>query len=356
MNYAMHTLDRHDANAVAIAMWEAVNGGALTQGPLVEQFEHALADYCGADYAVACSNGSTALWLAYKAAGMGLCDEVLTTPISFVATANAAKSLDANVSFCDVQRNGWNMDIATADTPSMKWSYDYVVPVHMTGESCDMVAIWDKAKAMGATVIEDAAHALGGTYMHDRIGACTYSDACCFSFHPSKSITTGEGGAITTNDECLYLRMKQLRNHGRGVDGQCYELGINGRMSELQAALGLCQLKRLDEFVERRRYLAKRYVQALDNCVDVPIFNNDSAWHLFVIRTPRRNELKRKLEERGIMTQIHYQPITSMPLYADKTPNEATMYSAECLSLPLYPSLRDSEQDEVVAAVKEALA
>ncbi len=344
MNYTKHTIIAADRQAVQRAM-----DNMLTQGEQVKRFEEELATYCGAKFAVACSSGTSALWMAYKAIGLMPWDSVLVPTITFVATANMVEAHMAGVEFADCTHSG-HMDLSGEPR-----QVSCVAPVHMAGDSVDMERLWKAYSHV--PIVEDAAHALGGSYQGQKIGGCTYSDLCCFSFHPSKTITTAEGGAVLTNNRHLYEALLQARNHGflPGTH-KLADLGFNFRMNELSAALGREQLKRVDEFVGRRREIAQFYVNALDGLLEVPIVCEEGAHHLFVVRTPKRDKLREELKMKGIGTQVHYQPVHTQPYYdiGDTLPN-AEAYYKEALSLPLYPSMTREDTYRVVGAIEEAL-
>ena len=237
-----------------------------------------------------------------------------------------------------------------------------VVPVHFAGQSCEMKAIWKLSKEYGFKVIEDASHALGGEYLNNKVGNCEYSDMAVFSFHPVKMITTGEGGAITTNNKKLNEKIELLRSHGIAKDATKFDnqsdgdwyyeqqaLGFNYRLTDIQAALGISQLKRLDSFVSRRREIVKQYFDKLDNSV-LPYQHPDanSSWHLFVIQTEDRKATYKQLKTQGIMTQVHYIPVTSQPFYNRKKLKNSADFYRHCLSLPIYADLNNNEQNRVI--------
>lgn len=379
--YGRQWLDDDDRAAVQAVL----DGPFLTQGPRVGEFEAALCQATGAKYAVAVSSGTAALHLACLAAGVGAGDRVATQDITFVASANAGHYCGADVALTDVDAS------SIAMTPDqVDGDFKAVIPVHFAGYSVLDAAL--KAKT-GAAVIEDACHALGGADAEGRpIGACAHSDMAVFSFHPVKSVTTGEGGAITTNDEGLAEKLMLLRNHGlvreaeawqdpnQGLDGDApnpwyYEqhaLGFNFRMTELQAALGISQMQKLDMFMDRRRALALAYVERLDGVANVHALHDAdaigrSANHLFVAMIDfaavgkSRRDVMELLRARDVGTQVHYIPVHRQPFHAKHVPAgqsfpNADAYYEHCLSLPLHPGMSVDDVDHVVAALKEVLS
>ncbi len=386
--YGKHHIDEEDIQAVV----EVLRSGALTQGPVIETFERAIAAYVGAKYAVAVSSGTAALHLAAIVAGVGPGKTLITSPITFVASANAGIYAGGSVVFADIDPNTVNMSpaslkLALEKNPNTK----AVVPVHFAGLPCDMLAIKDLADKAGAHVIEDAAHALGSTYSDgQRVGCCAHSSMTIFSFHPVKAIAAGEGGMITTNDEQIYRKLLRLRSHGinklddplieiaqsqtNGEPNPWYyemqELGFHYRITDIQSALALSQLSKLDRFISRRRKLVKKYDAAffeLSNCYPVQISGRDiSSHHLYVIRIKfqavkmSRREMMIRLRSLGIGTQVHYIPVPLHPYYKkNKLPlssyQNSINYYAETLSLPLFYDLDESEQNYVISCVSEIL-
>jgi perosamine synthetase len=376
--YGKQQVDDEDIAAVAAALKLPM----LTQGPLVEEFEERLAETVGAKYAVAVNSGTAALHAAYFAAGIRMGTAVLTSPITFVASANASLYLGGSVEFVDVDAD---LPIMTPDFASASERSDIraIVPVHFGGHVCDMEGLSSLARSRQWYLIEDAAHALGARYRTSdksewAVGACAHSDMCCFSFHPVKHITTGEGGAVTTNDETLYRKMKLFRNHGltrepaelEASDGPWYyeqhALGFNYRITDFQSALGISQLSRLGRFVERRRVIADRYDSAFSSSAEVtPLRAPDwshSSYHLYVIRVPaaKRLNLFHALRDSGINVNVHYIPVYHQPYYRDRgfssyRLSNAERYYAEAITIPMYPGLSDAELDLVSSAVLDNL-
>ncbi len=385
--YGRHFIEEDDVQAVA----EVVRHGWLTQGPKVPEFEAAVAAYVGARYAVAISNATAGLHLACLAAGVGPGDRVVTSPNSFVASANCAQSSGAVAEFVDIERDTLNLDPAALRERCRRGpAPKAVIPVHFAGLPCDMVAIAEAAA--GAAVIEDAAHALGSRYRSgSRVGSCAHSDMAVFSFHPVKSIASGEGGIITTNREDLYRRLLRLRSHGinklddpyqhpqhAAQDGEpnrwyyeMQELGFNCRLTDMQAALGLSQLRKIDRFLARRQELVTRYRQTFQSQPAGLWAAQSGGWgesanHLFVVRAPfdahpgGRTAYMKKLLDRGYVTQVHYIPIPMHPYYArlgcsmDALP-EAARYYREALSVPLFVGLTDEQQDCFITDAIECL-
>lgn len=361
------------------AVTEVLRGDWLTQGPAIERFEEAVAEYCGARFAVAVCNGTAALHAAAHAAGLGPGKRLWTSPITFVASANCARYVGADVDFVDIESGTLNMDPkALADKLERAEREgglpDVVVPVHMCGASCDMASIRRLADHYGFSVIEDASHALGGRYLDARVGSCAYSEMSTFSLHPVKIITTGEGGLVLTDSEEVHERLTLFRNHGITRDpgrmtGECQgawyyeqlELGYNYRMTDMQAALGASQLVRADAFVSRRNEIARRYVEAF---ASLPLVSQTvpegvaSAYHLYVVRVGarRRASVFAALREAGIGVNVHYIPVHLQPYYrrlgfGPGDFPEAERYYSEAISLPIYPGLSDEEQEHVIARV-----
>ena len=362
IQYGRQSIDEDDIQAVI----EVLKGNYLTTGPNIEAFEKAVCDYTGAKYAVAIANGTAALHAACFAAGIGEGDEVITTPITFAASANCVLYCGGIPVFADIKADTYNIDpedVRRKITNKTK----AIIAVHFTGQPCEMDEIHAIAKEYNLLVIEDAAHALGADYKGVKIGAL--SDMTTFSFHPVKHITTGEGGMITTNDEYLYERLKLFRSHGitrderfltKNEGGWYYEqldLGYNYRITDIQCALGISQMKKLDRFVTRRRELVKRYNEAFDkeDGIICPIQSEmcNNSWHLYVVQVKNRKEVYDKLREAGIYANVHYIPVYKHPYYqkhgyADVCcPNAENLYE-NMISLPLYPDLTEEEQNYVI--------
>lgn len=382
--YARQQISDADVDAVV----EVLRSDFLTQGPAVPRFEAAAAARCGAAHAVAMNSGTGALHAACLALGVGPGDAVWTTPITFVASATCARYCGAQVDFVDIDPHSGNISpdrlaghLAAAAREGRLPKV--VIPVHLGGHPCDLAAIRELALRYGVRVIEDASHAAGGAYRGEPIGSGRYSDITVFSFHAVKIVTTGEGGMALTNDAGLAARMRRLRTHGitrepaemtRPADGAWYyqqlEIGFNYRMTDLQAALGASQLRRLDAFVARRRQLAARYDRLLAGLPVVrpsPHPDDASAWHLYVIRlephrvTPTRRDVFDALRAAGIGVNVHYIPVYTQPAFAGVPFRcgpwpEADRYYAEAISLPMHAGLTDAQQDEVVSALRRAIA
>ncbi len=377
--YGRQLLEEDDIEAVV----RALHGDYLTTGPLVAEFESALARRLGAAHAVAVSNGTAALHAAYFAAGVGPGTNVVVPAITFLATANAARYLGADVVFADVDPE---TGLMTAETLAAKLDArtKVVAPVHLTGATVDLLGIAEVASSVSARVVEDAAHALGATYDGQPIGNCRHSSQAIFSFHPVKHITTGEGGAITTNDPELAWRLRVFRSHGMVHDRERFEaeppspwyyeqqeLGYNYRLSDVQCALGLSQLKKLDRFLARRRELSAEYDAALAGFPGVtPVTRGatrlGSAYHLYALLIDferfgkTRVEIMQALKSRGIGSQVHYAPVPSQPYYrrlgeAPERYPGALRFAERTLSLPLFPAMADGDVERVVQALAQAL-
>jgi UDP-4-amino-4,6-dideoxy-N-acetyl-beta-L-altrosamine transaminase len=369
------------------AVVDVLRSDFLTQGPAVPAFEKAVSDYCGAQHAVAVNSATSALHIACLALGVGQGDVVWTSPITFVASANCARYCGAQVDFVDIDPRTYNLSVEClaeklAQAEKSGCLPKVVIPVHLCGQPCDMVGIHTLGQQYGFKIIEDASHAIGGRYKGESIGNCRYSDITVFSFHPVKIITTGEGGMALTNDESLAKRMQLLRSHGitrdaadmtHVPDGPWYyqqiDLGFNYRMTDIQAALGLSQMQRLDEFVVQRHAIGRRYDELL---VDLPVItpwshqDGYSSLHLYVTRLKlnkigkTHREVFDALRAAGIGVNLHYIPVYRQPYYeqlgftAGYCP-EAERYYAEATSLPMYSGLTRNDQDSVFRALHTAL-
>ncbi len=381
--YARQHINEADIDAVI----EVLNADYLTQGPKVPEFEQALAAYCRVPHAVACNSATSALHLACLALGLGPGDILWTSPITFVASANCGRYCGAEVDFVDIDPRSYNLDVAALEEKLRLAERrgrlpKVVVAVHFAGQSCDMRAIAGLARRYGFRVIEDASHALGGTYRGEPVGCCRYADIAVFSFHPVKMITSGEGGMAVSRDPELLRRMRRLRGHGITRDAaemsepppgdwyyQQLELGYNYRMSDIHAALGLSQLRRLPQFVQMRTRLARRYREQLS---DLPLILpwqaewQSSAWHLYVVQVSDEAGIDRKtlfaaLRQRGIGVQVHYIPVHTQPYYQRLgfRPGQfprAEAYYRRALTLPLYPGINPELQDRVIEQLRELLA
>lgn len=378
--YGRQSINEADIQAVV----EVLKSDWLTQGPAVDRFENTVASYCGASHSVAVNSATSALHIACLAAGLGPGDILWTSPITFVASANCGLYCGATVDFVDIDPRTYNMSSERLQEKLEQAKRlgklpKVVIPVHFAGQSCDMAAISDLAKRYGFRVIEDASHAIGGRYMGEPIGDCRYSEMTVFSFHPVKIITTGEGGLVLTNNAELHGRLMRLRSHGITRDpalmtedphGPWYyqqiELGFNYRMTDIQAALGMSQMQRLDEFVERRHELARRYDSLLS---DLPLTlpwqapEGYSAFHLYVVRVgaASRRQLFDVLRAANIGVNVHYIPVHTQPYYrrmsfAEGMFLEAEQYYCEAISLPMFAGMTEEQQDRVIETLRGCLA
>ena len=380
---------RQDINQADIqAVVDALLSDFLTQGPAVPAFENRLSDYCGAKHGVAVNSATSALHIACLALGVGKGDAVWTSPTTFVASANCALYCGAEVDFVDIDPRTYNMSVERLaqkleSANKLGKLPKVVIPVHLCGQSCDMAAIRALGQQYGFKIIEDASHAIGGKYKGETIGNCRYSEITIFSFHPVKIITTGEGGMAVTNDAALAKRMRLLRSHGISSAAedmqprpakeiwnyQQIDLGFNYRMTELQAALGISQMQRIDEFVSKRYDIAKRYDRLLSALPIVTPWQHEdgySSYHLYVIRL-KLNEINKTqrqvyeaMHEAGIFVNLHYIPVYRQPyyekmgFYSGYCP-EAEGYYTEAISIPLYPALTEAQQEQVIATLRNAV-
>ena len=378
--YGRQNITDEDIQAVA----KVLKSDFLTQGPTIKLFEEAFAEYVGAKYAVAVSNGTAALHLNTLALNLKPGDKVITTPITFVASANCVRYCGGEVVFADIDPNTYLLDINKVrellkqDTNN---EIKGIIPVNFAGNLIDMEAFKALANEFNCWIIEDACHSPGGFFFNTKgekvmSGSGTYADLAIFSFHPVKHIAAGEGGMITTNDKELYERLLILRTHGIQQDPskriyddslwyyEMQELGYNYRLTDFQAALGLSQLKRADEGLIRRKEIAKIYQKAFSNTTFVKGQSGvveGHAYHLYVLEVENRKELHRFLREQNIFAQIHYIPVHLMPYYQQLGSREGDMPHAEsyynhCISLPMYPTLTAEEQEFVIATVKKFYA
>jgi UDP-4-amino-4,6-dideoxy-N-acetyl-beta-L-altrosamine transaminase len=382
--YGRQEITQEDIDSVV----DVLESDFLTQGPRVPAFEDSIKEHCGVAHALAVSNATAALHVACLALDVGPGDEVWTSPITFVASANCALYCGARVDFVDIDPQTYNLSVESLEE-KLKHRKEsggplpsVVIPVHLAGQACDMAAIRLLADEYGFKVIEDASHAIGGRYRDEPIGNCHYSDITVFSFHPVKIVTSGEGGIATTESTVLAGRMGLFRDHGvtrdpakltRQSDGGWYyeqiELGYNYRMTDLQAALGCSQMQRLDAIVSKRQQVAQRYdaeLAALPLTLPVVHDGNYSAFHLYVVllkdaHVANRRAIFDALREMGINVNVHYIPVHTQPYYrqmgfATGDFPVAEDYYARALSIPLFPTLTGEQQDEVIAAMKSVLS
>jgi perosamine synthetase len=373
--YGKHYIDDEDIAEVV----KVLKSDWITQGPKIEEFENALCNYTGARYAVAVSSGTAALHIACLAAGIGKGDEVITSPITFVASANCILYCGGKPVFADIASDTINIDPSEVEKKVNK-NTKAIIPVHFAGHPCELEKIGLIAKKHNLMVIEDAAHALGAEYKGSKIGACKYSDMSIFSFHPVKHITTGEGGAVLTNSKDLYEKLLLFRSHGitkdknklNNSDGPWYyemqELGFNYRLTDLQCALGISQLKKLRSFLNRRREIVNLYNSELSGIEEIesPVEREyvKSAWHIYYIRLKdykNRQSLFKKLREAGIGVQVHYIPVHLQPYYKENFGYnggdypKAERYYNSTITLPLYPNIKDDDIKYVIEKLKKVI-
>ena len=381
--YGKQDISQTDIDSVV----DVLQSDFLTQGPQVPLFEKIVSDYCGAKYGVAVNSGTSALHIACLALGLGKDDYLWTSPNTFVASANCGLYCGAKIDFVDIDSQTYNLSVTALENKLIQAKQEdklpkIVIPVHFAGQSCDMKKIRSLSQEYDFKIIEDASHAIGGKYLDQPIGGCQYSDITVFSFHPVKIITTAEGGLATTNDKELSVRMQLFRSHGitrdpelmtKEAEGGWYyqqvDLGFNYRMTELQAALGISQMERLDKFVSMRHQCQIRYDELLKGLpVVVPYQSLDSysALHLYPIqikldkikRTHR--EVFQALRENDIGVNVHYIPVHTQPYYEDMRfkkgdyPNAESYYES-AISIPMFQGLTIEMQDEVINVLKKVL-
>lgn len=380
--YGKQSISQADIDAVV----DVLKSDWLTQGPKVPEFEQAIANYCDASFACATNSATSALHIACLALNVGEGDIVWTSPISFVASANCALYCGAKVDFVDIDLATGNMSMSalkkklqeaekTNSTPKA------IIPVHLAGQSCDMQTIAELANKYSFKVIEDASHAIGARYKNKPVGSCIYSDITIFSFHPVKIITSAEGGMAVTNNENIANRLKRLRSHGitnnpeemtEPSHGPWYyqqiELGFNYRMTDLQAALGLSQLKQLNQFVSNRNKIAEFYNSALSNLPVKHLTQSQysySSYHLYIVRlldstSKKHKSVFCKLREQGITCHLHYIPIHLQPFYQKMGfrkgdyPN-AEAYYQQAITIPLFANMTSTEQNHVITILSNTL-
>ena len=378
--YGQHHIDKNDIDSVI----KVLNSDFITQGPQVPLFEKIISRYCGSKYAVAVNSSTSALHLACISLGLKENDWLWTSPISFVASANCGLYCGAKIDFVDIDPNNFNLCPSALEKKLILAEKNgklpkVLIPVHLCGQSCDMKSIYKLSKKYGFKIIEDASHAIGGKYLNQPIGCCSYSDITVFSFHPVKIITTGEGGMALTNKKKYADKMRLLRTHGitreptlmKGKSPgkwfyQQIDLGYNYRMTDIQAALGISQFKRLDSIVSKRNTLAKRYDKLLSKLpLKLPYRNKNilSSFHLYVIRlidTQKHKFVFDSLRKSGIGVNLHYIPIYRHPYYNNaknliKQFPESESYYASAITIPLFANMSRVEQDYIVKEIEKYL-
>lgn len=383
--YGRQDISQADIDAVV----EVLRSDFLTQGPIVPRFEEAVAQYCGARHAVSVNSATSALHIACLALHLGPDDWLWTSPNTFVASANSALYCGAKVDFVDIDPRTYNMSVERLKEKLIQAEREgrlpkIVMPVHFAGQPCDMQAIHRLSQHYGFKIIEDASHAIGASYNNIKVGSCVHSDIAVFSFHPVKIITTGEGGMAVANDEALANRLLRLRTHGITNDKelmqtrplneiwnyQQIELGFNYRMTDIQAALGLSQMQRLDEFVSRRHEIAERYeakLRSLPITIPYQASCTYSSYHLYPIRVieaecgKTQRQIFDALSQNGVAANLHYIPVHRQPYYESlgfKVSDfpEAEKFHREVISLPIYPTLTEVQQVDLITVIAKVLS
>ena len=374
--YGSQWIDENDIKAVTKTM----KSDFLTTGPKIDEFEEKFADYVDAEYAVAVANGTAALHAASFAAGISKGDEVITTPITFAATANSVLYQGGTPVFAAIDKETYNIDPKSIEE-KITDKTKAIIPVHYTGQPCAMDEIKEITDRYDLTIIEDGAHALGATYKDKKVGSI--GDMTTFSFHPVKHITTGEGGMITTDSKALYEKLKKFRTHGitkdesnyiNETDGPWYHeqlmLGFNYRMTDIQCALGISQLEKADKFLKRRKEIAEKYNNVFKDMegIEIPYQanNTNSSWHIYVIQleldklTANRKEIFEELQKENLGVNVHYIPVYYHPYYQKLEyekglcPNAEKLYE-RIITIPLFPKMKDKDVKEVIKRVKNVL-
>ncbi len=382
--YGKQDINQHDINAVI----EVLKSKYLTQGTVVPEFEKEICHYAGAKYGVAVNSATSALHIACLALGVGKGDMVWTSPISFVASANCALYCGADIDFIDIDEHTFNISASKIEEKLSEHRKNnqplpkVIIPIHMAGQSCDMKAIHKLSQEYGFKIIEDASHAIGAKYRDQPVGNSFYSDITVFSFHPVKIITTGEGGLAVTNSHELSQKMRLLRSHGvTREDSQLLEyhgpwyyeqkiLGFNYRLTEIQAALGLSQLERLNKFIEQRKQISKQYINELDGLpIDLPRIDEycQSSWHLFIIKlnlekmSKSHTQIFSELRASGLGVNLHYIPIYRQPYYQNLGFKVgycpvAEDYYSRAISIPIFHGMTEQDQKQVTSVVARVLS